>query len=294
MSPDPEPQAVPQLPQARIALERGDYGQVVRLLTTADGITPTNKDAELLLLLATAWMGLGRNEEALLCCRRLRASNDPSLCAQARELQRVLEAPALERPREWSLTLPDLGSSEAAMGRQLSSIKRTRRPKPPPPPPPAVGPTQAPLGFAVVVSLLVLLGLLLGGCGAVRSELAFSGAGRLQLHHHLLQQGAQPPPLQQTLVQQLRQQGFQARSQGRELVLSTPVLPTRLVLERLDQSIAAATALAGLPANPCQLGGGGVCATSPRAHAWASSRRRSRSRCSRREGRRARTCSRAR
>ena len=38
--------------------------------------------------------------------------------AQAQDLLSVLEAPALERPRDWSITLPDLGSAEA-MGGQM-------------------------------------------------------------------------------------------------------------------------------------------------------------------------------
>lgn len=233
----------PRLPQARAALERGDYGHVVRLLSSD---TPPS-DPEVLLLLATAYLGQGRNPEALVCCRRLRACGDPTLRAQARELQRVLEAPALSRPREWSLTLPDLGGSEAAMGRQLGPIRRRRRAvNAEGPPPPAVGPTRAPLGFAVVVTVLVLLGLLLGGCGVVRSELHFADAGRLQLRHHLLLASSQPAPWQRQLAQSLQQHGFQQQQLGRELVLSTPVLPSGEVLQRLAASVAAGAELAGL------------------------------------------------
>lgn len=89
-----------QLAQARAALDRGDYGLVVRLLLTpeqasAGGAGPL-RDPELLLLLATAWMGQGRSDDALACCRRLRGCADPTLRVQARELQRVLEAPVLQ------------------------------------------------------------------------------------------------------------------------------------------------------------------------------------------------------
>ena len=127
----------PPLALARLALERGDYGQVIRMLTPFSGPgTGQGADAsEVLLLLATAWMGLGDNAEALACCRRLRACGDATIRGQATELQRVLEAPSLQRPREWSLTLPDLPGSNAAMGRQLGELSRRRRIKPPPPPP---------------------------------------------------------------------------------------------------------------------------------------------------------------
>ena len=235
----------PRLAPARIALERGDYGQVVRLL--GDPAPAAAADPEVLLLLATAWMGLARTDEAIACCRRLRACGDASLRAQARELQRVLEAPVLSRPREWSITLPDLGNSEAAMGRQQGPLRRRRRAsKPEGPPAPAVGPTKPPLGFALVVTVLVLLGLLLGGCGVVRSELTFTGAGRLQLQHHILQSGNQDPPWQQQWTQRLRELGFNERQLGRELVLSTPVLPSAIALERLGSSMTAAAELAGL------------------------------------------------
>lgn len=244
-----------RLSQARAALERGDYGLVVRLLLGRDdGTAELPRDPEQLLLLATAWMGQGRSQEALACCRRLRACGDATLKAQARELQRVLEAPALQRPREWSLTLPDLAGQEVALGRQLGSLRR-RRPKPPPPPPPAVGPTKAPLGFAVVVIALVVLGLLLGGCAPVRSELHFAGAGRLQLRHHLLQDTPSPPAWQQQLGQRLRPLGLKPERIGRELVLSSPVLPSRQALDLLGTSLTLAAEQAGLslPAPQLQL-----------------------------------------
>lgn len=133
------------------------------------------------------------------------------------------------------------------MGRQQGPIRRRRRSrKPEGPPPPAVGPTKAPLGFAVVVTVLVLLGLLLSGCGVVRSELVFSSAGRLQLQHHILQTGSQAPPWQQQWTRRLQQLGFKEQQRGRELMLSTPVLPSGIALERLGDSMTAAAELAGL------------------------------------------------
>ncbi|MEB3173079.1 MAG: DUF3153 domain-containing protein [Cyanobacteriota bacterium] len=248
----------PLLAQAQQALERGDYGQVIRLLgadgaPVASGTPPAPLDPQALLLLATAQMGLGRSQEALLCCRRLRSCADAALRAQARELQRVLEAPSLQRPREWSLTLPDLSGSDPAMGRQLGELSRRRRQRPPAPPPPAVGPTRAPLGFALLVTLLVALTLLLGGCGTVHSTLQFSGAGRLQLSHRLDSGGAALPAWQSRWIDTLRQQGWQVRRRGESTLLQAPVLPSRQALERLQQSISSAAELAGVPLPPPHL-----------------------------------------
>jgi len=255
-----EPTAVTaaQLAQARAALERGDYGQVVRLLLPAEQASQGGpgdlRDPELLLLLATAWMGQGRSDAALACCRRLRACGDPTLKAQARELQRVLEAPALQRPREWSLTLPDLSGGEGAiMGRQLGALRRRSRQRPAPPPPPPVGPTRAPVGFAVVVLVLILLGLLLGGCGAAHTELRFAGPGRLQLSERLQLEGPVPSPWQRRLRDSLQRQGFNQSQLGPELVLRGPVLPSRQALEQLNLAFSQAAAQASLPLPPPQL-----------------------------------------
>jgi len=241
--------------QARQALERGDYHRVIQLLEPQTGsdtaladLAPP--DPEALLLLATAQMGLGRSAEALLSCRRLRACGDASLRAQARELQRVLEAPSLKRPREWSLTLPPLDGSETAMGRQLGSLSRRRRQSELGPPPPAVGPTKAPLGFALLVLLLMLLALALGGCGAVHTELDFVGAGRLQVSHRFAGDGQTLPAWQQQLSQQLRRQGWQLQRRGDLTLLRAPVLPSRQALAALESSISRAGQLAGLSLPP--------------------------------------------
>jgi thioredoxin-like negative regulator of GroEL len=110
-----------ELREAKQALERGEYARVVRclepLLERCPETSPTG--ASLRLLLATALMGQGRSESAADYCRELRRCPDPTLRAQARDLLLVLEAPALQRPREWSLTMPDLpGTGPGGIPRQ--------------------------------------------------------------------------------------------------------------------------------------------------------------------------------
>jgi hypothetical protein len=244
------------LAKASSALERGDYGQVLSLLEPLSATYPpaTNTGAQLQLLMATALMGQGNTVRAMVCCRQVKRCADPTLRAQARDLLTVLEAPALERPRHWSLTLPDLGDAEPLAGR-LQQIARSRRARatPPPPPAPPVGPTRAPLGFAVLALCLLLLGLLLGGCVQIRAELHFGAPGRLQLVEEL-----SPPPghpasgWQRQFATSLRQLGLRAEPPSRGIPgtalerLAGPMQPASDTLKLLEDSLLEAGRLAGI------------------------------------------------
>jgi hypothetical protein len=169
----------------------------------------------------------------------------------------VLEAPALRRPRQWSLTLPDLSDGLALEGTGASPARR-RRQGPPPPPPPPVGDTRPPRGFAVLIVVLLTLLLvasLLGGCLQVRSDLRFDGPGRLQLSHELRNPAGRVTPWQQRLQQALRQADlpFRPRNSPEGQRLTTPVLPASQALAALDGSLRAAAALADVDLPPAQL-----------------------------------------
>jgi hypothetical protein len=243
---------------ARERLERGDYGLALRSLEPLVASYPpaTAEGAQLQLLMATAWMGQGESGRAMACCRQVKRCSDAGLRAQARDLLAVLEAPALERPRHWSLTLPDLGEAEPVAGRlqQLASRRRQRRPSPAPAPP--VGPTRPPLGFAAVALALLLLTVLLGGCGAVHAELRFQGPGRLQVGQRLERDPTTAAsPWEQALLASLRQAGLHSAGPERPGVdhLVGPVLPAAAALEQLGQSIAEAGRLAALELPPPRL-----------------------------------------
>ena len=56
------------------------------------------------------------------------------------------------------MTLPSLGEMKPLEGKlKAMARQRRRRRRPPEPPPPPTGPTQAPIGFAVVAVLLLLI-----------------------------------------------------------------------------------------------------------------------------------------
>ncbi|MFM7237668.1 MAG: DUF3153 domain-containing protein, partial [Cyanobium sp.] len=147
--------------EARVAIERGNYGRAVALLEPLCELhSPQNPPGDILrLLLVTALMGQGQGERAAACCRSLQSCSDPQRRSQARDLLQVLEAPALRRPREWSLTLPRLDKAPPLEG-MASARRSSPRSTVEVPPPPPVGPTRSHLGFSAIV-LLLLVGLLL-------------------------------------------------------------------------------------------------------------------------------------
>lgn len=237
------------LQAAQQALEQGEYGRVVRGLEPLLACHPASSatGASIRLLLATALMGQGRTDAAAEHCRSLRGCPDPTLRAQARDLLQVLGAPALQRPREWSLTLPDL-----SQGRSLEAFRgdspRSRRQAAPTPPPPPVGESKAPVGFALLslgLLLTLLLAALLSGCMEVRSDLRFAGPGRLQLRHQLISDSGAATPWQRRFTEELSSRGFRSSQIEGQSLLTTPVLPAEQALDALVASLGVAGQLSG-------------------------------------------------
>ena len=232
----------------RRALECGEYGRCLQLLEPlAQAHGPSTRlGGTLRLLMATAQMGQGDSAAAAATCRSLRACRDATLRAQAKELQDVLEAPALERPREWSMTLPSLGEMQSLEGDFKAMARRRRRDKPAPAPPPPTGPTQAPWGFALVAVVLLALTALLGGCVQLETSLRFPAPGRLQLSQSSLSATSRPLPWQQQLGRSLRDSPFHIQQREGLQTLQAPVLPAPQALALLKRSVNTAANLAGL------------------------------------------------
>ncbi|MFY7696075.1 MAG: DUF3153 domain-containing protein [Cyanobium sp.] len=243
------------LAEAKRAIERGSYARAVALLEPlCDAYSPLQPPGDTLrLLLATALMGQGQGERAVACCRSLQRCADPQRRAQARDLLQVLEAPALKRPRDWSLTLPRLDQAPPLEG--LGGGRRKPIQKAEPPPPPPVGPTQSPRGFAaVVVALLVvlLLSSLLSGCLRVETELNAVGPGRVRLQHRLRPVADTPLPFQQAFSAALEAEDppYKRTQRGATTLLSSPLLTPQSALTSLLHTWTQASELGGfaLPA----------------------------------------------
>lgn len=188
------------------ALERGDYGQSLEMLSSLAELHPLSDPSGpyLRLLMVTAWMGQGQDDKALSTCRALCQCRDSDLRQQARQLLTILEAPSLERPERWSIRLPQLEMNATGQGISASGSRRRSRKKDDPPPPPT-GPTRAPaLGFGLLVSA-VLLGLtvLLSGCVRIDADLELPGPDRMQMQWQIRSLHGQRLPWQQRFEQSL-------------------------------------------------------------------------------------------
>ena len=238
------------LSAARLALDQGDYGQVLKILEPMiERSSPTSTSgADLRLMLATALMGRGDIDKASECCRALQACHDPLLRSQAKTLLQVLEAPPLLRPRDWSITMPRLSGSEVLQGKEIMTRSRSRQTPPLPPPP--VGPTRSPLGFALVVIAFLLITTLLGGCVEVRTDLRFDGPGRLQLSHRLVSSSGQPTPWQRRFEKALEADSFQPVVEAGVTRWQKSVMPANKALDLLAGNLANAADLAGVSLPP--------------------------------------------
>ncbi|MFZ9167522.1 DUF3153 domain-containing protein [Vulcanococcus sp.] len=245
----PQPVDPSVLLPAKAALERGDYGtcqQLLEPLLERHSVS-TPFGGEVRLLLATAQLGRGDTKAAAATCRSLRACRDATLRAQAKDLQEVLDAPALVRPREWSMTLPTLGEMQPLEGELKAMVRqRRRRAKPPAPPPPPTGPTQAPLGFGLLVVILLVLTALLGGCADLQTTLRFPAPGRMQLLQTSQSLTDQPLPWQRQWASQLRGSPLKWKQDHGRLSLTAPVLPAQQTLELLRANLESSAALAGV------------------------------------------------
>lgn len=242
VQPDP-----PELALAHRALESGDYGACLRglaPLADAHGAS-TALGRRIRLLMATALMGQGDSAGAAAYCRSLRGCKDLTLRQQARDLEEVLEAPALQRPRNWSVQMPSLGELDLVEGRSAMGSWR-RRPRPEPPPPPPVGATKTPWGFALVAVALLLLTTLLAGCVQVETSLTFPAPGRLQITQTSTSSTGQALPWQRDLAAALGGGSVMLeRDHGRQSLHNRP-LPAGQALAWLGQSLERGAALAGV------------------------------------------------
>jgi len=157
----------------------------------------------------------------------------------------VLEAPALQRPRNWSVQVPSLGDLELVEGRRAMQSWR-RRPRPEPPPPPPVGTPKTPWGFALLAVALLLLTILLAGCVQVDTSLTFPAPGRIQISQTSTSSTGQALPWQRDLAAALGGGSVQLeRDHGRQS-LRSPSQSADRALAWLGQSLERGAALAGL------------------------------------------------
>jgi hypothetical protein len=244
------------LTTAEAALERGDYGQCLELLVPLAETHPVtdSEGARIRLLMITAWMGQGDDQNALATCQLLSRSKDPDLRLQAKQLLTILEAPSLARPERWSMRLPDLEMT--ATGNAAPPARNRRRSRrPPPPPPPPTGPTKAPaIGFAALVTAVLLgLTLLLSGCMRIEADLTSPRPDHLQMTWQIQSDTGRLLPWQRRFETHLQREindlSISHPAPGIQSI-SSAVLPSRQLTADLDRITALAAESTGLALHP--------------------------------------------
>lgn len=96
----------------KLAFENGQYREAVEQLSKASALlTPNSRlGGEVQIWLVVAYEAAGRTEDAIALCEQLKRHPHLETSKEARRLLYILEAPKLNRPKEWMTEIPDLGT----------------------------------------------------------------------------------------------------------------------------------------------------------------------------------------
>jgi tetratricopeptide (TPR) repeat protein len=116
------------------ALERGNYQQSVSYLETAHQLVPlsSRKGGEVGIWLITAYQAANRIQDAIALSQKLSRHPHTETRKQSQRLLYILKAPALKRPKEWMVEIPDLGTlpeSDPKDRRGSNTVKSASKPK---------------------------------------------------------------------------------------------------------------------------------------------------------------------
>ena len=165
---------------AEAALNKGDYNYCIRivdpLLLGFQADTPTG--GQLRLLLITAYMGKGNEQEAINICKTITKNKKESVRQQSKQLLSILDAPHLEIPTNWSVEIPKL-KMEPSLNSSFRKTKKKGKETNHPP----TGPTKnLDFGFSILTLLIILfLTFFLSGCVNISTNLSVTGPDRLKI-----------------------------------------------------------------------------------------------------------------
>ncbi|MBG1259940.1 tetratricopeptide repeat protein [Nostoc commune] len=96
----------------KIAFENGQYREAIENLEKASALLARNSrlGGEVEIYLVTAYEAVGRTDDAIALCERLKRHPYLENSKQARQMLYILKAPKLKRPSEWMTEIPDLGA----------------------------------------------------------------------------------------------------------------------------------------------------------------------------------------
>ncbi len=165
---------------AEVALEKGDYNFCIK---TVDPLlqefkSETEIGGQLRLLIITAYMGKGDEQQAINICQILIHNKKETVRQQAKQLLSILDAPHLPRPSNWSVEIPKI-EMEPSLKSSFRKVKKKIEKINHPP----TGPTKSlDFGFSLITSLIILLlTFLLSGCVDISTNLSVTGPDRLKI-----------------------------------------------------------------------------------------------------------------
>ena len=109
------------------ALERGQYRQSIEYLEAAKDLVMPNsrRCGETKVWLVTAYQAANKIDEAIALAQELVAHPDFKTREQAQRILYIMNAPKLERPKEWMSEIPDLAEADKGASRYVSAKKKT-------------------------------------------------------------------------------------------------------------------------------------------------------------------------
>ncbi len=243
---------------AEDALGRGDYGQCLELLQrlALENPLPSQKGAEIRMLMITAYMGQGDDQRAISTCRLLTQSRDSEFRSRAKQLLSILEAPSLQRPENWSIQLPEIDlvpQTDKNPYRNDSNHYKTEST-----PLPATGPTRdLGIGFSTfVIAILTILTILLSGCVQITTKIQLPQPEKINLIWDIESISKKILPWQTQFKDSLKEQvpaiNIISNSEGKQKISALSLEPEKANL-LFQKIIFIATKTAGIELSSPQL-----------------------------------------
>ncbi len=109
------------------ALERGQYRLSIENLEAAKELVSPNsrRGGEAQIWLVTAYQAANLIPEAVALCQELATHADLQTREQAKRILYIIQAPALNRPKEWMSEIPDLANADQSKPQYIAAKKKT-------------------------------------------------------------------------------------------------------------------------------------------------------------------------
>ncbi|KGG16461.1 MULTISPECIES: DUF3153 domain-containing protein [unclassified Prochlorococcus] len=231
---------------AELALAKGAYKEC---LSTLESLLEGNSfqkdnDAQVAILMITALIGKGDNQRAIAISEILTKHSNHSIRQQAKQFLSILKSPSLERPSDWSVTIPKLNLDTPLTGVKAFSNTNSKPDNINPP----TGPTKHLKAGFTILSLVffLLLSIFLSGCVKFTTKIEMKGADHMTMNWDIESNSNRLLPWQEDFQSSLKKLQprleIETYEDGKQRV-SSPVLSSRDANTLFKDTIAIAAEL---------------------------------------------------